>query len=160
MTGRYAYRVGAASPAPPEAVFRLLADGAGWSRWAGPMVRYSAWAPGGPEPAGAVGAVRMLGTRRFHSREEIVAHVPPRLLAYEVRSGWPVRGYHAEVRLEAEGTGTRIEWTGRFSPLVPGTGRLVLAVTRRMVADMARRLARAAPATGVSPPLSDFDSHR
>lgn len=142
--GRYAYRVSARSAAAPEAVFAVLADGAGWSRWAGPLVRYSEWAPGGPEPAGGVGSVRLLGTRAFHSREEIVESRPPELLAYAVRSGWPVKDYRAEVRLEPDGAGTRITWSGSFDALVPGTGAVVLALTRPMIAGFARRLAAAA----------------
>ena len=149
--GRYSYRVTARSAAPREAVFALLTDGAGWSRWAGPLVRYSAWAPGGPEPAGGVGSVRLLGTRAFHSREEIVESRPPELMAYVVRSGWPVRDYRAEVRFEPDGTGTRITWSGTFDALVPGTGALVLALTRPMIAGFVRRLATAAGGAGAPP---------
>ena len=144
--GRYTYEVTARSAAPPETVFRIVADGAGWSRWAGPMVRYSAWEEGRPAAPGEPGSVRLLGTRAFHSREEIVESRPPGLLAYEVRSGWPVRGYRAEVRLEPDGTGTRIVWSGSFDPLLPGSGALVLAVTRPMISGFARRLAAAAAA--------------
>ena len=142
--GRYSYEVTARSAAPPEAVFALLADGAGWSRWAGPLVRYSAWEAGGPEPPGGVGSVRILGTRLLHSREQIVEHRPPELLAYEVRSGWPVRGYRADVRLQPDDGGTRITWSGTFDALVPGTGAAVLAFTRPMIAGFSRRLAAAA----------------
>ncbi|HEV2368697.1 MAG TPA: SRPBCC family protein [Acidimicrobiales bacterium] len=151
------YDVTARSSAPPDAVFRLLEDGAGWSRWAGPMVRWSSWetptpAPG---PAGTVGWVRLLGTKLVHSREEIVAHDPPRLLAYEVRSGWPVRRYRAEVRLTPDAAGTRIDWSGRFEPVVPGTGAVLLSLTRRMVAGFARRLA--ATATGAASAAAESD---
>ncbi|HET6810730.1 MAG TPA: SRPBCC family protein [Acidimicrobiales bacterium] len=142
--GRYSYQVTARSAAPPKAVFAVLADGAGWSDWAGPLVRYSAWAPGGPEPVGGVGSVRLLGTRAFHSREEIVESRPPEVLAYAVRSGWPVKDYRAEVRLEPDGPGTLITWSGSFDALVPGTGAVVLALTRPMIAGFARRLADAA----------------
>lgn len=142
--GRYSYQVTARSAAAPGAVFAVLADGAGWSRWAGPLVRYSAWEPGGPQPPGAVGSVRLLGSRALHSREEIVESRPPELLAYEVRSGWPVKDYRAEVRLEPDGSGTRIHWSGSFDPVLPGTGALVLAVTRPMITGFARRLAAAA----------------
>ena len=149
--GRYSYRVTARSAAAPEAVFALLADGAGWSRWAGPLVRYSAWAPGSAEPAGGVGSVRLLGTRALHSREEIVESRPPELLAYAVRAGWPVKDYRAEVRLETDGPGTLITWSGSFDALVPGTGALVLALTRPMIAGFARRLATAAGGAGTPP---------
>jgi uncharacterized protein YndB with AHSA1/START domain len=150
--GRYSYQVTARSAAVPEAVFAVLADGAGWSRWAGPLVRYSAWEPGAPEPAGGVGSVRLLGTRTFHSREEIVDSRPPELLAYAIRSGWPVKDYRAEVRLEPDGPGTLITWSGSFDALVPGTGPVVLALTRPMIAGFARRLAHTAGAgPGVAP---------
>ena len=149
--GRYSYRVTARSAADRPAVFAVLADGAGWSRWAGPLVRYSAWEGGGPEPPGAVGSVRLLGTRAFHSREEIVESRPPDVLAYAVRSGWPVRNYRAEVRLEPDGAGTQIVWTGTFDPLLPGTGAVVLALTRPMIAGFARRLATAAGGAGAPP---------
>jgi hypothetical protein len=119
------------------------------------MVRWSAWETPGRAPGrpGSVGWVRLLGTRAFHSREEIVVHDPPELLAYEVRSGWPVRRYRADVRLSPvpEGGGTRIEWRGGFDPLVPGTGPLLLALTRRMVAGFARRLAAAAGSAAAVP---------
>ena len=140
--GRYSYEVTGRSAAPPETVFGVLADGAGWSRWAGPLVRYSAWEAGGPEPPGGAGSVRLLGTRAFHSREEIVESRPPELLAYAVRSGWPVRDYRAEVHLEPDGTGTRIVWSGTFDALLPGTGAVVLALTRPMIAGFLRRLSQ------------------
>ena len=142
--GHYSYEVRARSAAAPEAVFGVLADGAGWSRWAGPMIRWSAWEKGGPEPPGGVGSVRLLGTRAFHSREEIVESRPPEVLVYEVRSGWPVKGYRAQVRLDADGSGTSIVWSGSFDPLVPGTGSLVLVLTRPMISGFARRLAATA----------------
>jgi uncharacterized protein YndB with AHSA1/START domain len=148
---RYRYEVTARSAAAPDAVFAVLADGPGWSRWAGPMVRFSAWEAGGPEPPGGPGSVRLLGTRAFHSREEIVESRPPELLAYEVRSGWPVKDYRADVRLEPDGPGTLITWTGSFDALVPGTGGLVLALTRPMIAGFARRLATAAGGDGPRP---------
>ena len=138
--GRFGYEVTGRSAAPRQAVFAVVADGAGWSRWAGPLVRYSAWQSGGPEPPGGPGSVRLLGTRAFHSREEIVESRPPELLAYAVRSGWPVRDYRAEIRLEPDDTGTRIVWSGTFDSLVPGTGALVLALTRPMIAGFVRRL--------------------
>ena len=139
------YEVSTVSSAPPDAVFALLEDAPGWSRWAGPLVRWSAWEKDrGSGSPGGIGWVRLLGTRRFHSKEEIVGHERPRFLAYEVRAGFPVRGYRAEVNLEPEGAGTRIHWSGGFRPLVPLTGRLMLAFIRGMIGSMAGRLAQAA----------------
>src|SRR3954447_24479600 len=104
------YEVTEVSSAPPEKVFALLADGAGWSRWAGAMVVKSWWEREGDPPPGGVGAIRALGLPKLGSREEIVAYDPPRHLAYVILSGLPVRDYRADVHLTPEGTGTRITW--------------------------------------------------
>jgi len=146
---RRSYEVEAASDAAPGTVFGLLEDAPGWKAWAGPTVRWSAWEPGrGEGRPGGIGWVRLLGTRLVHSREEIVAHEPGRMLAYEVRAGFPVRNYRAQVTLEPSGPGTRIRWSGGFEPLVPFTGGLMLAFTRRLIGSYARRLAAAAAQTG------------
>ena len=136
------YEVSAVSTAPPERVFEVVADGAGWSRWAGPMVVRSWWArEGAPAPGGA-GAIRALGLQHIGSREEIVAYEPPHRLGYVVLSGLPVRDYRADVRLDAEGTGTRITWGGTFTPKVPGTGWLLRRFLLATIGGFARRLAR------------------
>lgn len=142
--GTTTYEVSATSAAPPERVFALLADGAGWSRWAGPMVVRSWWAREGEPAPGGVGAVRALGLGRIGSREEIVAYDPPRHLAYVLLSGLPVRSYRAEVRLEPAGAGTRIVWRGAFAPRLPGTAGLLRRFLAATVGGFARRLARAA----------------
>src|SRR3954468_21700312 len=108
------YEVTAVSSAPPEKVFELLADGAGWSRWAGPMIVRSWWEREGTPAPGGVGAIRALGMKRLASRGEILEHPPPHPLAYTILSGLPVRDYRADVRLTPEGDGTRIVWTGTF----------------------------------------------
>src|SRR3954464_13566982 len=76
------YEVTEHSAAPPEKVFGLLADGAGWSAWAGPMVIRSWWERQGEGEPGGVGAIlaRKLGGLR--RREEIVEYDAPRHLAY------------------------------------------------------------------------------
>lgn len=141
---RYHYLETVRVEAPAEEVFALLADGAGWQRWARPLVPGSRWEREGTPAPGGVGAIRRLGTGPVASREEIVAYDPPRSLSYTVLSGFPAADYLATVRLEEVGGGTRVEWEGRFDPVWPGTGRLVLAFTRRYIRALARRLARAA----------------
>ncbi|HEU5033849.1 MAG TPA: SRPBCC family protein [Mycobacteriales bacterium] len=136
------YRVSAISSAPPEQVFAVLADGAGWSRWAGPLVIRSWWVREGSPPPGGVGAIRALGLERFGSREEIVAYDPPRYLAYRVLSGFPVRSYRADVHIEPHEDGARIEWSGSFVPKVPGTGPALRLFLIASVGGFARRLAR------------------
>ena len=136
------YEVTAQSTASVDRVFALLADGAGWSQWAGAMVVRSWWEREGDPAPGGVGAIRALGLRKVGSREEIVAYDPPRHLAYVILSGLPVRRYRADVRLTEEAGGTRITWSGSFVPKLPGTGWLLRAFLVTTVGSFARRLAR------------------
>jgi hypothetical protein len=138
------YEVSATSAASAEKVFDLLADGAGWSKWAGAMVVRSWWEREGDPAPGGVGAIRCLGLPKLGSREEIVAYERPRHLAYIVLSGLPVKSYRADVHLTPDGNGTRIVWAGSFTPKLPGTGPLLRAFLVRTVGAFARRLAKAA----------------
>ena len=147
MARPQSFKVEATSAATPEAVFAVLADGPRWRDWAKPLVRHSSWdKEGSPEPGG-VGAVRKLGSPPVFSREEIVAYEPPRHLAYTLLSGQPVRDYRADVNLVPAGDGTRIEWGATFQPRIPGTGRFVRWYLSRILAFLARRLAKHAAAT-------------
>ena len=138
------YTVTARSSAPPEVVFDVLADGARWKEWAGPLAPNSSWdREGTPEPGG-VGAIRKLGAWPVFSREEIVEYDPPRHLAYTLLSGMPVKDYRADVELTADGAGTTITWSGHFNPRIPGTGPLFVAFFKRVVGGFAKRLAATA----------------
>ena len=148
MAGPETFQVEASSAAPPETVFALLADGPSWQRWAGPLIRRAWWDREGNPAPGGVGAVRKLGAPPLFSREEIVEYDPPRLLAYTMLSGQPVRDYRADVRLVPEGTGTRIEWAATFRPRIPGTGRFMRWYLGAIVGGFARRLAAYAAAHG------------
>jgi uncharacterized protein YndB with AHSA1/START domain len=136
------YEVVGHSSAPPEKVFEVLADGAGWSRWAGPMVVKSWWEREGTPAPGGVGAIRALGMKRVGSREEILAFDPPTHLAYTILSGLPVRDYRADVRLSPDGDGTRIEWAGSFTPKLPATGGLLRLFLLSTIGSFVRRLAK------------------
>ena len=143
VTGKQtSYEVSAFSKAPPEKVFAIVADGAGWSRWAGPVVVRSWWEREGEPAPGGVGAIRALGLPRIGSREEIVAYEPPRHLGYVILSGLPVRSYRADVRLTAEDGGTRIVWGGTFVPKLPGTGPVLRRFLLGTVGGFTKRLAR------------------
>ncbi len=142
------YSVSARSAAPPERVFEILADGARWSEWAGPIIMASWWDREGDPPPGGVGAIRRLGAKQFASSEEIVAYDPPHHLAYTILSGQPVRGYRADVRLSPDNGGTRITWSGTFEPLIPGTGPVIRWWFTQLVGGFARRLAEHAERTG------------
>ena len=145
MVKQSSYEVTGQSTAPPEKVFELLADGAGWSRWAGPMIVRSWWEREGTPAPGGVGAIRALGMGKVGSREEIVAYTPPTHLAYTILSGLPVRDYRADVRLTPDGSGgTRIDWSGTYTPKVPGTGGALRLFLLATIGGFVRRLARQA----------------
>jgi uncharacterized protein YndB with AHSA1/START domain len=135
------YEVTGRSAAPPEKVFALLADGAGWSAWAGPMVVRSWWEREGDPAPGGVGAIRRLGLGALSSREEIVDYDAPRRLAYTWLTRFPVRDYRADVRLEPDGTGTRIVWSGRFAPAFPGGAAVMRRFFLVTVGGFTKRLA-------------------
>jgi uncharacterized protein YndB with AHSA1/START domain len=145
MTRTRSFAVRAASAAPPAAVFGVLADGAGWTEWAGPLVPRSRWARTGTPPPGGVGAVRVLGRRPLTTREEIVEYVPDHRLTWTVRGGGlPVRDYRVSVDLDPSADGTVMVWTAWFRPALSGTGRPVQAALRLALATFAHRLAVAA----------------
>jgi hypothetical protein len=139
-SGRYVYRVEAASSAPVDVVWPLLGEAGRWHEWSF-LTRSGLEHPGSPEPDG-VGAVRRFSRYGFGSREEVLAWEPPYHLGYRILSGFPVRNYRSDVRLETLGTGTRIDWSGSFDSRWPGTGRLLDAVLpammRRFVRDVTR----------------------
>src|SRR3954465_7016691 len=135
------YEVTEHSAAPPETVFDLLADGAGWSAWAGPMVIRSWWERQGAAEPGGVGAIRRLGLGGLSSREEIVEYDAPRHLAYVWLTKFPVRDYRADVRLDPEGSGTRIVWSGTFAPAFPGGAAVMRRFFLGTVGGFAKRLA-------------------
>lgn len=141
------YRIEGRSAAPPEKVFAILADGAGWSKWAGPMVVRSWWEREGDPAPGGVGAIRRLGMEKVGSREEIVEYDPPHHLAYTILAGLPVRDYRADVRITPEGGGSAIDWSGVFVPTVAGTGPLLRAFLRLTIGGFVKRLARYAERT-------------
>lgn len=114
------------------------------------MTRTYLLEPGPGEPEG-VGALRRFAVGPVGSVEEVVAWEPPQHLAYVARRGLPVRAYRADVRLEPDGSGTLVRWSGTLDPLVPGTGALVLAYVRSLVTGFTKRLCRHADALLTTP---------
>jgi uncharacterized protein YndB with AHSA1/START domain len=143
MSDALRVHVAVRSAASPERVWAVLADARRWSEWA--PFRTSVLEREGAPDADGVGALRRFGTGPVMSREEVVAFEPPHRLAYELRSGLPLRDYHAEVTLTPwpEG-GTEIAWRSRFTPRIPGTGPLFRGLLQRILTDVATRLARRA----------------
>ena len=125
--------------APPEKVFAFYTDHVGWERWAG--VREVVLRQTGDPPPNGLGAIRVIRARGMAIEEEITAFEPPRRMGYRLVAGAPVRDHAGEVRFEPDGAGTRVTWTVRFRPLVPGTGWLVRRMLERGLRDVLTALA-------------------
>jgi uncharacterized protein YndB with AHSA1/START domain len=139
--------VHAHSAAPPEAVWQVVADAPGWSRWG--AWRSSELQREGEPPPGGLGAVKVLTseTRRpVVSREEVTAFEPPLRFGYRLlSSGLPLRDYDATITMAPAGDGgTDITWRSQFNPKIPLTGGLFRRTLGRFIQDAAERLARAA----------------
>ncbi len=117
----------------------LYTDHCGWEQWAG-VKEVVLHQPGSPAPNG-VGASRVLRSRGIAVEEEVIAFEPPRRMVYRVVAGAPIRNHQGEVRFSPSATGTRVEWTVRFDPLIPFTGALVARVIRAGLQDILKRLA-------------------
>lgn len=138
--GRWRYELVAQLPAPIESVWPLVGEAERWKDWSF-LTRSSLLRDGSPVPDG-VGALRRFAVGAFGSTEEVVVFDPPRHLAYVGRKGLPVRLYRADVVLSEEGDGTRLVWSGKVEPLVPGTGGLALAFVRSSVKRFIAQLSR------------------
>lgn len=139
-TGKYEFEVTGRSAANLERVWPLVGLAGRWKDWAW-MTRTYLLRQGANEPEG-VGALRRFALGPVGSVEEVVVWEPPHHLGYVARKGLPVRAYRADVRLEADGEGTLVRWSGALDPLVPGTGPIVLACVRGLVSGFTRRLCR------------------
>ena len=108
------FEVFARSTAPPEAVWRWLADASSWKEWT-KLTTAELERDGAPDPDG-VGAIRRLGRAGRVSREEVLVFDAPTHLAYTILSGVPVKNYRADVHLTPDGDGTLIAWRASFEP--------------------------------------------
>ncbi len=144
MARKFAFAVRAWSPAPPPAVYRLLAEGATWPSWS-PIGSFRLEREG--EAGGeSEGAIRVFGRGRFRSRELLVGLRPGESIAYELLSGLPVRAHHAEVELASRDGGTSIVWHEAFEPALPGSGWLLHGFLRWFMQRCATGLATRAAA--------------
>jgi Polyketide cyclase / dehydrase and lipid transport len=147
MSGRvYTFEVTRTTRAPAATLFRLETDGAGWSKWAKPLVVQSSWEQqGDPTPAG-IGAVRKVGIWPVLMREKTIAYEQDRRHGYQlIGPRLPARNYRAEMVLtpNPEG-GTDIRWTGSFTEGLRGTSEIMRILLRAVVGFLVRRLVKAA----------------
>ena len=140
--GEYVVELERTTTAPPETVWRWLADASSWSQWTR-LSRTVLEREGDPAPDG-VGAIRKFSRAGGSSREEVVAFDPPHHFAYELRSGLPIRNYRSDVTLTATGSGTHITWHSEFDRRYPGTGAVMRRFIGLVLSDIANALVRQA----------------
>jgi uncharacterized protein YndB with AHSA1/START domain len=142
---RYRIETTAHTPATPERIWALLADGPNWPTWT-PIGTYELEKPGATDRDG-LGSIRIFSTKRptgtVHLREEIVEFEPEKRLRYIVHSGLPVRGYEGNVELTPDASGTTIRWHSTFeaNPLL---GWLVKRSLQGVIEATAQGLAQTA----------------
>lgn len=128
--------------APREKVWALLANHEGMKKWA-PVREVIRRRPGAPDPDGE-GAIRTVRGYGMVIDERITAFKPGERLEYTLVEGAPIRDHAGEVVLTPDGDGTRVVWTVRFRPLIPGTGwllgRLLRGGLERSLEGLAERL--------------------
>lgn len=140
----HSYDIEAVSSAPIGAVFEVIADAPGWSRWNRSISRASWEIEGDPAPWG-VGAVRALGAKRGPlSRERIVAFDNPNQQSYVIVSGpMPVKDYRADVRLTSTADGgTKISWKGSWTTRFPFVSAFLTTMVRGFANGAAREAER------------------
>ncbi len=148
MAPVYEIRVDRELPVAPEVAWERFTDHRSWADWAGArevVLRQE----GDPAPNG-LGAIRVLRGCGLAVEEEVTTFKPPRRLGYRLVAGLPIRDHTGEVEFEANDAGTRLVWSMRFRPLVPGTGRLVSWALRRSLEDILRRLSEELGARGAA----------
>lgn len=128
--------------APPEAVWRLLADPLTWPGFSS-IGKAFIERPGATEPTG-VGMIRRFHTGPLKMREEIVVHESPRHHAYVLLSGMHLRDYRGDVTLTPEGDGTHIHWEVSFTGAFPGAVAFWKPGLARALKGIAHGLGRAA----------------
>jgi uncharacterized protein YndB with AHSA1/START domain len=134
------------SSADPDRVYELVSNAELWTTWAGVLAPKSEWVrQGSPAPDG-VGAIRKVGMWPVWVREETTAAEPGRRHEYKLRNKGPIKEYTGEVLLTPRetGGGTDIEWTVRFTELVPGTGRALHVGVQQLINALSKKLARGA----------------
>jgi Polyketide cyclase / dehydrase and lipid transport len=128
-----------AIPAPPEAVFDLLADHANYDRFR--AVHGSELVREGDPPPNGVGAVRRIKVRPLVFYEEITAYERPTRLDYLiVRLNVPFDHQGGSIRLSASGGVTDVDWRSSFSVPTPVVGGLQERIWQPVLARGFRRV--------------------
>ena len=128
--------------APPERVFALLTDHAAFGRALGEDIRLER--EGVPAPNG-LGAVRVIRAQGLTIREEVVAWEDGRAMDYRVVSGAPLQNHRGEIRIQPDGSGSRVDYRIRFDwPWYLGGGVVGGLIARNLERQIGGGLAQMA----------------
>jgi uncharacterized protein YndB with AHSA1/START domain len=126
-------------PAPIEAVFDVISDHAGYSRF--PGIQSSELVKEGETERNGAGALRRIRSRPLLFEEEITRFERPARMDYLIRDvNAPIRHDGGSMALSEEGTGTRVVWTSTFEYTVPLIGAALGAVTAPYISRGFRRV--------------------
>jgi uncharacterized protein YndB with AHSA1/START domain len=127
-------RVERTLPAPPEHVFEVLADHAGYTRFRG-ITRAELVRPGDSEPNG-VGALRKVASGPLVFTEEITAFEPPSRLDYLIVDvNFPVAHEGGSIRIDSDPRGSHVLWTSVFRVTTRVASRPLESALRLMFAQ-------------------------
>lgn len=126
--------------APPETVFEVLTDHAGYAKLT-PLRKSEVERRGEAAPNG-VGAIRRLTAVGPPMREEVIAYEEPNRFSYTVLSGLPVRDHVGTVELAPDGGGTRMVYAIRTQPTLPVVGFAVVATIKQAVKGLIDGIAK------------------
>ncbi|WP_167100537.1 SRPBCC family protein [Mycobacterium sp. DL592] len=116
--------------APPEAVFEWLADPANLTT--APLLLQAGWVKGVSEPG--VGAVRKAVATGMWFREEITAYDPPHSYSYLIISSVPAFDHEGgTLTFTPAPGGTRVRWESRYAHPVRAGGKVMEALTSRLL---------------------------
>jgi uncharacterized protein YndB with AHSA1/START domain len=139
--------------APPEVVWRLVADAETYSKWG--IWSESGWVSPVGDPPGSPGSARSMRYKRTTIVERILEVDEGARMAYTVLRGIPVRNYRAEVALTPKGAGTYVRWSAEWDNTL--LGRVVQRRLSVIYPEVVRRLVAAAERTS-RPPSRDISS--
>lgn len=149
MGRRYTVEIERTARASRDVAFRLLRDAESWASWAGPPITYSRWDGGPLRDDVVVGRVRLVGTPKVKTAEQITVDEAPTTHGYRILARWPVRDYSARVVLAAGPEDTlTVHWSGQFEERIPGSGLLWRAFLSRFLGRLAERLLQRAAIAG------------
>jgi uncharacterized protein YndB with AHSA1/START domain len=127
--------------APIETVFDVLTDHRGYAQIT-PLRSVTLEREGDPAPNG-VGAIRRLGLVGPPIREEVTEFDRPTRFVYRLLSGAPVRDYIGTVELAPDGDRkTHVVYRVDTFPVIPLTGRAVVAVARTGVGQLYKAIVK------------------